>query len=294
MRTRLLKGCRWLLLLILISWALIKGRELGFSLPKLPWSSAHVSILLFLGLMAHVVQAGMTKAICFLCSVKIGLLRCLSLNVVGGLWGLLMPMGSVGYKTVALKRDHNLKPSRYASYYVLSALANLWTACLVLLPLGVWAKLDLYLRAVMVLFLISPALLFISQNILRKVSFFDRRLGHRTLGLVRFFSTFFILAGIQLMGALVYLSIYALALSWLDAQAPMSAVAVVVLMQSLLFLAPIVPGNAVVLEGAGMWWLGRYGVEPSIGVSAMLMMRFTVFGVLVTLSPWAFFQVKRT
>ena len=287
----MIKVGRWIMLLFLLAWAYQKCRDLNLELPELKSSWAYPLMLAVGGLCAHGVQAGMTWLITRFCEAKVPYFKCLSLNVLGGLWGMLLPMGSVAYKAVALKRDHGLSMSRYGSFYGLATMANVWASLILLYYFGVFEG-QIYGFLVKLLVLTGPLWVFVVLQLMSKWPTLNKYTGEpMAFGcyLVRFFS----LVAIQLIGAMVYLGIYALALGWMSVSLPLGPVMVVVVMQSVLFLAPVVPGNAVVLEGAGMWWLAKFGVEPAVGIAAILLMRLSILGTLLSLSPWATWHLSK-
>jgi hypothetical protein len=285
-----LKWGRWLLLLILITWAFKKCRDLNLNLPNLEQSWFYPCFLILGGFLAHGVQAGMTWLIARFCQVKIPFSKCLSLNVMGGLWGLLLPMGSVGYKALALKKDHGLSMSSYGSFYGLATMANIWASLMLLNFFGVFADF-VFGPAIKFFIFTGPIWVFLALKFISRWPMLNKWTG-QPLTFRRYLVCFLSLVVIQLLGAMVYLGIYLGALSWMSVNLPFGPVFVVVVLQSVLFLAPIVPGNAVVLESAGMWWLAKFGVEPSVGVAAILIMRFSVLGTLVMLSPWAMWRLS--
>jgi hypothetical protein len=180
--------------------------------------------------------------------------------------------------------------SSYGSFYGLATMANIWTSLILLDFFGVFA--DFFLGPAIQLFIFTgPIWIFLALKFISRWPKLNKWTG-QPLAFRRYLICFLSLVVIQLLGAMGYLGIYLGGLGWMSVDLPFGPVFVVVVLQSVLFLAPIVPGNAVVLESAGMWWLAKFGVEPSVGIAAILIMRFSVLGTLLMLSPWAMWRLS--
>ena len=92
---------------------------------------------------------------------------------------------------------------------------------------------------------------------------------------------------IQGVGLGVYVGIYGAGLTWYGAQWTLPLLLAFVVIQSWLFLAPIVPANLVVLEGAGIWCFTQQGIAPEIALAVIALMRVSLLAELLVLAPWA-------
>lgn len=291
---RLIKG---LMIAILLSAAISQFAQLNWAAVSLSnhWS-APVELLIF-GLLAHAIQASMTVYLVSLCSRVIKFKEALCLNIIGGLYGLLFPMGSVGFKAMSLKKNFKVSISQYSSYYGLTFFCQLWSSLVIGCFLTFGSLSELAHLALMCSVFISPWLLYESLKSLHR---FEKRFPASWQGILkkviqedingrRFFQQFLTISIIQSLGITAYVGIYHAALSWLGVDAPLVSILVFVLIQSLLFLAPIIPGNLAILEGAGAWWFHSDSIEMSVAISAIVLMRASTLGSLLILSPWAFY-----
>lgn len=277
MSTFIWKNVRWLLLLILMTYAFTTLRDLPWRWPL------HADVWpLWFGLgfccfAAHFAQALMTCAVVACCGERLGTMTALKINVLGGLWGLLLPLGSLGYKAIYLKRVFNLGPNHYGKCYLWASLVNLGLGCCAIV-LCWWTHVPTWTLA-WLLFVGLVALSF-------KSHLFKLRLwsGLEHLHLSKALGKF---VWVQALGLLVHVCMYGFSLALFGVEiSPKYALSIVVF-QSWLFLVPLVPGNLVLLESLVAWVLLRAGVPLELSIAATLLNRAVTLIGLLTIAPWA-------
>lgn len=278
-------GLRWFLLFILMLVGLNQLTSMNLSWPR-SGDSAFYLVGVFLGaFLAHGVQSAMTMEIVRWNGKAMLWKHALALNCLGGLWGLMMPLGSVGYKGLALKQMWGISTKDYVAYYGIAFMANLWMGLIFAIwPMSVmfgssWAW------GMIIVLLPLPLALLKAPTCLNRWGLLPQSL----LSSVEKLRCFLCFAGIQGFGLGIYVGIYAAALSWFDAPWSFAMLFAFVVIQSWLFLAPLVPGNLVVLEGAGVWCFQQQGVAPEVALSVIALMRLSLLVELLIMAPWARF-----
>ena len=255
---------------------------------NLSWPRSSGSPLYLVGVfwgafLAHGVQSAMTVEIVRWNGKVILWKQALALNCLGGLWGLMMPLGSVGYKGLALKQMWGISPKDYVAYYGLALMANLWVGLIFALwPMAVMIG-PFWAWGLALILLPLPFALLKTPPCWTRRGLLPQSLPSAT-GQLRCFLRF---AGIQGFGLGVYVGIYTAALSWLEAPWSLTMLLAFVVIQSWLFLAPLVPGNLVILEGAGVWCFQRQGIPPEVALTAIALMRLSLLAELLIMAPWA-------
>lgn len=215
------------------------------------------------------------------------------MNVMGGLWGLLLPLGSIGYKAAHLKRYMGVSLKDYSSMYGLSLLSTLLSGSLVLVPtFYIMGKEQWSLYALAMLL----GLLVLSSLGAKSLVALMTRLGQRERFGV-------LLHGdapkrvvrmglIQTVGLMIYVWGYHFWFMAVGVDVAMVSLIVFVILQSWIFLAPLVPGNLVVLETLGVLWLGHEGVAAPDALTVVAGMRLSMLLLLLAMSPVAAHGLK--
>ncbi|MBF0199262.1 MAG: hypothetical protein HQL32_16225, partial [Planctomycetes bacterium] len=99
---------RHALLLALILGALSQAEGWVEELAKRPINISTCLLALGATLPAFLGQAWMTRTIVGYCGKSLNIFRALGINLLAGLWGMWLPMGSVGYKAMYLKHELNI------------------------------------------------------------------------------------------------------------------------------------------------------------------------------------------
>jgi hypothetical protein len=271
------QNVRWLVLLALMIYASTVLLDLPWRWPRLAdaWS-----LWFGLGLCcfaAHLCQALMTREVVACCGARLELLTALRINVLGGLWGLLLPMGSVGYKAIYLKRKLALGPYHYGKWYLWSSLVNLVLGAGVMV-LCWWSYLPLWSMALL-LFLAVTAML-LKRQCFAFIARFGLLQSHLSLAVQR-------LLWVQTLGILAYVGMYLFSLSLFGIDISLKYGLSIVVFQSWLFLVPIVPGNLVLLESLVAWVLLGAGVPLELSIAATLLNRGVMLTCLLALAPWS-------
>lgn len=241
-------------------------------------------IVIFFVLISFIVQAVLTKQITFFCSGNIKLFHALKINMLGGLWGVLLPFGSVAYKAVYLKNHHQIEMLRYSSFYGLSFLASM-VASLILVAVSsvYYSEVNLLILSSVLLICIA-ILLCVIDSIGKKFPSLMEINAFRSLfekKRKKYFLHFLIL---HFFGLLNYMLIYQSCFYFLDLSIPVIQSCALVAIQNILFLAPLVPGNFVVLEVVAAWLMKAHQTNPYDVVLAVLIMRFVMLACLLVMS----------
>ena len=277
MSTVIRQNARWLVLLVLMLYASTVLMDLPWRWPMLAdawrlWFGLGVCCFA-----AHLCQALMTCEVVSCCGERLGLLTALRINVLGGLWGLLLPMGSVGYKAIYLKREHNLGPYHYGRWYIWASVVNLGLGCSAMV-LCWWSHLPTWILAL--LMLLGLMMLLFKGQLLRFIARLGLQQSHLSVILKRF-------VWVQALGLLTYVGMYSFSLALFGVEISLNYGLSIVVFQSWLFLVPLVPGNLVLLESLVAWVLLRAGVPLELSIAATLLNRAVMLFCLLVLAPWA-------
>jgi hypothetical protein len=283
MTKNLRRWARWVLLVVLMAVGFFHLQQMELDWPSAKGPNFFLGIVALGAFLAHGIQAAMTKAIVHFNGVFLSWPKTLALNCLGGLWGLLFPMGSVGYKSLYLHSQCSIHPKAYVAYYGLAFLANLWSG----LAFAFWPIFKTfglgYVYGTILIFIGLPCLLVWTPRWLKKWKLIPQE-SNSSLFLLKAFGVFALIQG---LGLAVYVLIYAAALSWFGEPWSLPMLMAFVVIQSWLFLAPIVPGNLVILEGAGLWCLTQAGGSPEAALASVAIMRISMLAELILLAPWA-------
>ncbi len=277
MSTAIRRNVRWLLLLALMIYASTILLDLPWRWPKFSgawhlWCGLGLSCFF-----AHLCQASMTREVVACCGGRLELLTALRINVLGGLWGLLLPMGSVGYKAIYLKRKLALGPYQYGKWYLWASLVNLALGAGVMI-LCWWSYLPQWSLALVLLLAVIAMLL--KRQCFGLIARFGLLQSHLSLAVQR-------LLWVQTLGLLAYVGMYVFSLSLFGIDISLKYGLSIVVFQSWLFLVPIVPGNLVLLESLVAWVLLGAGVPLELSIAATLLNRGVMLTCLLALAPWA-------
>ncbi len=279
-----LKYLRIIFFAALLVFALTKFRALYDQLKVHEFVLHKTLIIVFFVLISFVVQAVLTKKITSFCGGQIKIHHALKINMLGGLWGVLLPFGSVAYKAVYLKNHHHIEMLRYSSFYGLSFLASTVASLLLVSVSSLYYSVyDLLVLSLALLSCIAVFFIVIEPlgkgfprlqgvNVLK--SLFDRERK-------KIFIHFLIL---HFFGLFNYILIYQSCFYFLELSIPFVQSCALVAIQNILFLAPLVPGNFVVLELVAAWLMNTHQTNPYDVVLAVLIMRFVMLACLLVMS----------
>lgn len=232
-------------------------------------------------------QAGVTTTIVTACDKNIQLSQAIYLNNLAGFWGLVMPFGSVGYKAQQLKGVYQVSLKQYGGMFIISLISSLWVSS-ILLMIGLLSveKNELLYSALVLSFLgiVAGTLYPFWKFVLNK---FFQELKEATVKL-----NWWKLSAWHAFGLFNYVVLYLFCFKALGIDIHPLYLAAWVAIQSFVFLAPIVPGNLVVMETLGAMFLSGAGYRPESIVLGIALMRLGCLVGLLLLSPVSFFRKR--
>jgi hypothetical protein len=287
------QSLRWVILILLLSWGAYQAFSMREELGNLQGPLSALPIMIISVVFTQWVQGRMSQQLIRFSDRDISLLKAFQLNIISGLWGTLLPLGSVGFKANFFKKELDLSLQTYAANYGLALLATLFIgsglAGISFLILGkpLWALCALC-SGVLLLALLSwaPGVLQWASNKVGHPDWFSldsSTLRHRL----------FTLSRIQAMGLFGYTGIYFGCFLLVGHHLSPLLILIMVVAQSWMFLAPLVPGNLVLLEGLGAWWMLKNGVPVPDSITAIALMRLSFLIVLILLAPWSQSQLGK-
>jgi uncharacterized membrane protein YbhN (UPF0104 family) len=286
---RSFKFLRISLFIALLIFGLTKCRELYDKLKNVEFNFLKFIIIILFVVLSFIIQAWLTKIITKFCDAKIKIPEALQINVIGGLFGVLMPFGSVAYKAVYLKKHQGIEMMKYSSFYGLSFSAACFASVIILMFAGlyygessIWILSILILSAIL-LFVIFLDKIFNSFPRIKDANVFKSFMSEKR------YMYFFQFTGLHFFGLLNYVLIYQACFYFLSLTVPIIQSCALVAIQNIIFLAPVVPGNLVVLESIAAWLMSVNNMNPYDIVLAVLLMRFTMmFSLIVLAIPFYF------
>lgn len=268
-------------LLLAVAWRHLD--DLWEQLHLLEIRKAGLMALLLLSLVSLALQGALTRQIVKLCGKNISLPVACGANVVGGLWNLVVPMGSVGYKALYLQRSVGVDWRLYLATYGLSFYASLWAAWLIAMA-GSWM---LQLHQILMVLL--------GVGVLLSVPILFRPLVARLILAAGFKTGPWMALGIEaptgkiigmgiyhLLGMLIYAALYGVGFWSISSDMAAGSLMLLVSLQSMVMMVTLVPGNLVIWEALAGWAQTWQMSEPWHGVIVAAMIRFANLLVLVT------------
>lgn len=285
---------RWIFLIGLLWWGGHQAYSMRDELGQIKGPLSAVPLMVISVVFTQWVQGRMSQHLIRFCDRDISLMKAFHLNVIAGLWGTLFPLGSIGYKAAFFKKELNLSLQTYAANYGLALLATLFMGSilggvsLILLQRPNYALLCFSVGICVV------ALITWAPSFLRWAS---SKVGHPdwfSLGPKILLRRLLIISRIQAMGLFGYTGLYLGCFILVGHHPTPLIVMVMVVAQSWMFLAPIVPGNLVLLEGIGAWWMLKNGIPVPDSITSVALMRISFLALLLLLAPWCQFQLSRS
>jgi hypothetical protein len=281
------------MLIALLWWGAKQALSMKEELGNLKGPLSAISLIAISVIFTQWVQGRMSQQLIRFCQRDLPLLKAFQLNVIAGLWGTLLPLGSVGYKATYFKRELDLPLSTYAANYGLALLSTFFIGSqlagisLLILEKHAWAGCSVaFGLTLLVLISYAPGpLRWLSTKIGHPEWF---QLDARSLR-----SRLFILSRIQTMSLFGFTGLYLGCFLLVGHHLTPMVVMIMVVAQSWMFLAPLVPGNLVLLEGLGAWWMLKNGVPVPDSVTAIALMRISFLALLLLLAPWSQSQLGK-
>lgn len=220
------------------------------------------------------IQAYLSKSICHFCGKQLNLIKSVAINVYGALMGIIMPMGSIGYKAIYLKNNLGLSYSHYASFYGISIIAAFNASLLLLFLISFTSNSNLSTQLVLLLMnFISNSILFLRKPIGHFLNSAITQKIKESLLCEAFTSKYLKLFIIHSFSLSCFTLMYFFAFKSFNTESTLLSIAALVAVQNLLFLIPLIPGNFVILESTAAWIMQFQNIYHYDTVLAVLLLR---------------------
>lgn len=288
----LVKILRYLLFCFLLCFAILKVSENIELIKDTKLDLIYFGLLFVPVAFSYICQAWMTVQITNFCRKKIKLNLALGVNLMAGLWGIIFPMGSVGYKALYFKKVLNIEIFQYSKFYGLSFLSSVMVSFFVMSIAFVFQR-DTFLFMLFISCFALLMLLFIYRE-----TFFAKYIHGRYPYLEVLFENevwnrLFGLSIIHFFGIMIYILIYKCSFLAFESEISFLSLAVFVAMQNLMFLLPIVPGNFVLLEAVASMYLSQSQGSTWDPIFAVILMRIVSLIFLIVFGFLSFIFLRK-